>query len=91
MVPTEKLHVYVLASRLSLFVTEKVSLHHKASNSCQGRCFDNYNSDNNCQCNKDCSKYGNCCDDFIEICAKEGKCTSMNLLTYKVKVFVQSI
>ncbi|XP_076799396.1 venom phosphodiesterase 2-like [Clavelina lepadiformis] len=45
-----------------------------SSLSCEGRCNENYNSANTCQCNDRCREYENCCDDFIPICANLDSC-----------------
>uniref|UniRef100_H2YLL8 SMB domain-containing protein n=1 Tax=Ciona savignyi TaxID=51511 RepID=H2YLL8_CIOSA len=42
--------------------------------SCKDRCNENYDSTNTCQCNDKCRSYGNCCDDFIPLCASEATC-----------------
>jgi len=40
-----------------------------ATSSCQSiGCFADYNRSADCQCNKDCGKYDNCCSDFESLC-----------------------
>ena len=40
----------------------------KGSDSCEGRCWENYNPNNECHCNAECSAHKNCCDDFQTFC-----------------------
>ena len=42
-----------------------------------------YNSSNSCQCNDLCVEFGNCCDDYEELCAASGEgCMDPNATNY---------
>ncbi len=47
--------------------------------SCQGRCGDDYNPSDSCQCNDRCSQFGNCCSDYMALCEDDdfgyGECS----------------
>ena len=38
--------------------------------SCEGRCGDNLDPNEVCQCNDQCADFGDCCDDYEELCRK---------------------
>ena len=35
---------------------------------CEGRCGDNLDPSQPCQCNDECTQFGDCCDDYEELC-----------------------
>ncbi|XP_069087136.1 uridylate-specific endoribonuclease isoform X1 [Pleurodeles waltl] len=39
-------------------------------NSCKGRCDEAYNKKDPCHCNRKCSKFNNCCDDYSNLCKR---------------------
>ncbi|XP_071825156.1 uncharacterized protein [Apostichopus japonicus] len=46
-----------------------------SSGSCDGRCFDRYDENRNCQCDYQCIKCGNCCGDYKD-CNKLASCAT---------------
>ncbi|XP_078544728.1 uridylate-specific endoribonuclease-like isoform X3 [Lissotriton helveticus] len=55
--------------------TDKTSTHGQSEDksSCKGRCDEAYNKKDSCHCNKKCSKFNNCCDDYSNLCKKTDK------------------
>ena len=47
------------------------------SGSCEGRCGDNLDPNQPCQCNDECAQFGDCCEDYEELC--DGKLSSGKL------------
>eukprot|EP00096_Caligus_rogercresseyi_P007750 TRINITY_DN2577_c0_g1_i1.p1 TRINITY_DN2577_c0_g1~~TRINITY_DN2577_c0_g1_i1.p1 ORF type:complete len:678 (+),score=95.21 TRINITY_DN2577_c0_g1_i1:124-2157(+) len=39
--------------------------------SCEGKCLDDFNQKDPCQCNKQCSSRENCCDDYVDFCTPQ--------------------
>ena len=39
--------------------------------SCEGRCGDNLDPNQPCQCNDECAQFGDCCEDYDELCDGE--------------------
>ncbi|XP_078495936.1 uncharacterized protein LOC144751894, partial [Ciona intestinalis] len=56
------------------FVKNKSARAASTSLSCIDRCDESYNGGNTCQCNDRCREYGNCCDDYIPVCAATDSC-----------------
>ena len=43
--------------------------------SCDGRCWQDYNPNDACHCNSQCQNFNNCCDDFENLCLTcENRC-----------------
>ena len=36
--------------------------------SCEGKCWQNFNRNDPCHCNSQCQNHNNCCDDFVDHC-----------------------
>ncbi|XP_051817110.1 uridylate-specific endoribonuclease isoform X2 [Antechinus flavipes] len=43
-----------------------------APNSCQGRCGETFDKHHPCHCNSKCQEFGNCCEDYENLCAHDG-------------------
>ncbi|XP_068123402.1 uridylate-specific endoribonuclease [Hyperolius riggenbachi] len=55
---------------------KKASKDKKTDTSCNGRCGEKFNKKHGCHCNKKCPKFGNCCDDYDELCGGGGSSTT---------------
>ncbi|CAN9511649.1 unnamed protein product [Ophioblennius macclurei] len=70
---------------LALSVTLLLPGYSGASTSCQGRCNEQYNSQNVCHCNSKCPQYNNCCSDYSSLCSSSGGSTGSSVTDAEIK------
>ncbi|XP_074126793.1 uridylate-specific endoribonuclease isoform X3 [Sminthopsis crassicaudata] len=64
-----------------------------APNSCQSRCGETFDKHHPCHCNSKCQEFGNCCEDYENLCAHDGfsqsndGITNEELLTISEKIY----
>ncbi|XP_010182563.1 PREDICTED: poly(U)-specific endoribonuclease-like [Mesitornis unicolor] len=60
-----------------------ITLHdlYTAPDSCEGRCGEPYNEEDECHCDTDCERHHSCCEDYYRHCWPEGFSSSRDAIT----------